>query len=61
MNSMQHQEKYEDQSKKKFKKLQVASEAVPIGQLSGEFKQSFKNVSHINFKRIQAKVFQDDH
>ena len=44
-----------------FKKLQITSEAVPVGQVFDEFKQSFEDfVSHINVKRIQQKAFQDD-
>ena len=44
-----------------FKKLQITSEVVPVGQVFDEFKQSFEDfVSHINVKRIQQKAFQDD-
>ena len=49
LNLKQDQEKYEDQSKKISKKLQITSEEV-LKML----------LSHINTKRIQAKAFQDD-
>ena len=61
VNSRQHQKKYEDQPKSFYKKLQVTSEAVPVGQVFDEFKQSFEDVvNHINIKQIQAKAFQAD-
>ena len=50
VNSKQHQEKYEKQPKKVFKKLPGTSEAVPVS-LFDELKQNFEYVvSHLNFK-----------
>ena len=44
-----------------YKKLEVVTNVVPVGQVSHKFQNDFQCVtSHVNVKSIQAKDFQDD-
>ena len=46
----------------KFKKLQIVSEQVTVGEVYEDFQQSFQDVtSHVNLERIQTHAFKPFH